>query len=91
LDATSRVVGQAGLHSQSLDQERRTRTRAEEALVPQRTEVAHPDAKGRISVVKRPTWPRPVASSKCSAGSALGIIADNVVNIGCAMEKWAAK
>ena len=83
---------QTRLHSQSLDQEPRAQTRAEEALVPQRPEMAH-RMRGAHQRGQAATRPRPLplqGHDGMKRWVGLGVIADNLINIGRAMEKQAA-
>jgi IS5 family transposase len=80
---------QARLHSQPFDQEPRAQTRAEEALF-RNGQKWRTGCEGRISVVNR-RHGLDRCRYKGDAGMkrwvGLGVIADNVVNIGRTMEK----
>jgi len=69
-----------------------TPARAEEALVPQRPEGAH-RMRGTHQRGQAPTRPRPMPLQGfvgMQRWVGLGVIADNLVNIGCTMKRLTA-
>jgi len=84
---------QARLRPQSLHQKRRAQTRAEEALVPRRPEMAT-GCEGRISVEKRRhglNRSRYKGDDGMKRWVGFGVIADNVINIGAAWPSGAPR